>query len=77
MTKTKFDETYIFKISMKILILLMYLLVSKFRFLELRLLLTGSLLTTVRYHQLFDKVDFFIAFCKLRTDTKTIIRNKF
>ena len=40
MSKTKFDETYIFKISIRNPILLAYLLVSNFRFLEFRLLLT-------------------------------------
>ena len=39
MTKTKFDEIYIFKISIKIRFFI-YLLVSKFRFLEFRLLLS-------------------------------------
>ena len=40
MTKTKFDETFIFKISMKIWFFFMYILASKFRFLEFRLLLS-------------------------------------
>ena len=40
MGNTKLGETYILKISLKKFILLMYLLVSKFRFLEFRLLLS-------------------------------------
>ena len=33
----------------------MYILASKFRFLEFRLLLSRLALTTVRYHELFHK----------------------
>ena len=33
----------------------MYILASKFRFLEFRLLLSRVALTTVRYHELFEK----------------------
>ena len=69
MDKTKLDETCIFKISIKIRFFFMQPLVSNFRFLEFRLLLSRfAPFYTVRFLELFDftkdiRVDGGIYYC--------------
>ena len=57
MSKTKFDENYIFKIGIKKAILWCNYWYQNFVFWSFGYYRARSLLTTVRYHELFDIVE--------------------